>query len=116
MCMFVPSRMANQSCSGSGTVGMSHLHLTISSQAISLGNQIMIAGRSPRMIFSHRKRLVEPNLPKYMPFKRIDHFLVLEFEIPMQVSLSTTQSTSTAHWKSVPSFSLQASSPCFSTC
>ena len=90
-------------------------HFLSASSSTSLGNQIMIAGRSPRMIFSHKKRLVEPNFPKYMPFKRIDHFLVLEFEIPTQVSLSTTQSEptrTTVHSQSVPSFSLQASSPC----
>ena len=43
-------------------------HFLSASRAISLGNQIMIAGRSPRLIFSHNKHLVQPDLPKYMPF------------------------------------------------
>ena len=82
----------------------------------------MIAGRSPRLIFSHKKRLVQPNFPKYMPFKQVDHFIVLEFDIPTQVSpspLSTSTSTSTTTQPTAqsaptpPSFSLQASSSCF---
>ena len=49
-------------------VPSSQHHFLSCSTVISLGNQIMIAGRSPRIIFSHQKRLVNPNLPKYMPF------------------------------------------------
>lgn len=74
----------------------------------------MIAGCSPRMIFSHKKRLIEPNLPKYMPFKQLDHFLVLEFDIPTQFSLSPlpTSTTTQPTAQPIPSFSLQASSSC----
>lgn len=43
-------------------------HFLSSSTAISLGNQIVIAGHAPRMIFSHQKCLVKPNFPKDMPF------------------------------------------------
>ena len=93
-------------------------HFLSASKAISLGNQIMFAGRSPRMIFSHKKRLLEPKFPKYMPFKQVDHFLVLEFKIPTQVSLSplptstSTTTTTQPTTQSLPSFSLQASSSC----
>ena len=72
----------------------------------------MFAGHSPRMIFSHKRHLVEPNFPKYMPFKQVDAFLVLEFDIPTQVSLSPlpTSTTTQPTAQVVPSFSLQASS------
>ena len=49
-------------------VPSSQHHFLSCSKVISLGNQVMIAGHSLRMIFSHQKRLVNPNLPKYMPF------------------------------------------------
>jgi hypothetical protein len=64
------------------------------SAVISLGNQIMIVGHSPRLIFSHQKRLVEPTFPKYMPFTRINNFLALKFDIPAfspQPASPTTQ-------------------------
>ena len=57
----------------------------------------MIASRSPRMIFSHKRRLAEPNLPKYVPFVRVDGLMVLPFDIPAQGSFSLEpESTSTA--------------------
>ena len=85
-------------------------HFLSASRAISLGNQIMFAGHSPQMIFSHKRHLVEPNFPKYMPFKQVDAFLVLEFDIPTQVSLSPlpTSTTTQPTAQVVPSFSLQA--------
>ena len=43
----------------------------------------MIAGRTPRLIFSHQKRLLNPNLPKYVPFTQIDGFIALKFDIPV---------------------------------
>ena len=83
-------------------------HFFSASRAISLGHQIMIAGRSPRMIFSHKRRLVVPDLPKYMPFTRVDHFTVLKFDIPAQDSLSPRPDSDPASTQ--PFFSLQASS------
>ena len=62
-------------------------HFLSASRAISLGNQIMIAGRSSQLIFSHNKRLVQPDLPKYMPFTRLNNFIILKFDIPAQVFL-----------------------------
>ena len=50
---------------------------------------------------------------KYMPFKQVDYFLILEFNIPTQVSLSplpTSTTTQPTTVQTVPSFSLQASS------
>ena len=59
----------------------SSLHHFLSAlKSITPGNQIMIAGRSPCMIFSHKKRLLELKFPKYMPFKQVDHFLLLKFK------------------------------------
>ena len=81
-------------------------HFLSASRVISLGHQIMIAGRSPRMIFSHKRRLVIPDLPKYMPFTRVDHFTVLKFDIPAQDSLSPQPDPASTQ----PFFSLQASS------
>ena len=49
----------------------------------------MIAGRSPRMIFSHKRRLVVPDLPKYIPFTRLGALTVLKFEIPSPESISS---------------------------
>ena len=68
-------------------------HFLSASRTISLGNQIMVAGRSPRLIFSHTKRLVEPNFPKYMPFTRINSLLALEFDIPLPSPQPASPST-----------------------
>jgi hypothetical protein len=83
-------------------------HFLSCSTIISLGHQVMMADRSPRMIFSHNRRLVEPNLPKYLPFTRVDGLIILKFDIPVlspQAASPTTQSTASS--QSV--FSLQAS-------
>ena len=92
-------------------------HLFSCSTVISLGHQVMIAGHSPRMIFSHKHRLNEPGLPKYMPFTRVDGLIVLNFEILTQVfippqspSLESPQPASpTTQPFTQPVFSLQAS-------
>jgi hypothetical protein len=82
-------------------VPLSPRHFLSCSMVVSLGHQVMIAGCSPRLIFSHKRRLIQPNLPKYLPFTRLDGLIVLklEFETPAQVflppqsALTTTQST-----------------------
>ena len=82
-------------------------HFLSASSVISLGNQIMIKGRSPQMIFSHQKCLVNPNLSKYMPFTCINGLIALEFNIPVlspQPASTTTRSTIAQ-----PVLSLQAS-------
>lgn len=87
-------------------------HFFSCSTVISLGHQVMIAGRSPRMIYSHKRRLVEPGLPKYIPFTRLGSFIVLKFDIPVlspQPALPTTQST-VSESTTQPVLSLQASS------
>jgi hypothetical protein len=92
-------------------------HLFSCSTVISLGHQVMIAGRSPRMIFSHKRRLNEPGLPKYMPFTRVDGLIVLNFEIPAQVFIpprspspeSPQPASPTTQPFTQPVFSLQAS-------
>jgi hypothetical protein len=83
----------------------------------SLGHQVMIAGRSPRMIYSHQRRLVAPNLPKYLPFTHVDGLIVLKFEIPAAVfitpqspeSSQPVQPTTQLEPIAQPVFSLQAS-------
>jgi hypothetical protein len=88
-------------------------HFLSCSAAVSLGHQVMIAGRSPRLIYSPKRRLDKPTLPKYIPFTSLHGFLVLEFSIPSpthvpipsQPASPGTQSTTIA-----PTFlSLQAS-------
>jgi hypothetical protein len=77
----------------------------------------MIAGRSPRMIFSHKHCLNEPGLPKYMPFTRVDSLIILNFEIPAQVFIppqspsteSLQPASPTTQPFTQPVFSLQAS-------
>ena len=59
-------------------------HFLSCSTVVSIGHQVMIAGRSPRLIYSHKHHLEEPNLPKYMLFTRVDGLIVLTFEIPAQ--------------------------------
>jgi hypothetical protein len=63
-------------------------HFLSCSTVISLGHQVMLAGRSPRMIFSHKRRLIVPELPKYIPFTRVDGLIALSFDIPAQGSFS----------------------------
>jgi hypothetical protein len=46
-------------------------HFLSCATVTSLGHQVMIAGHSPRMIYSHNRRLVEPNLPKYCTISTI---------------------------------------------
>ena len=88
-------------------VSTSPHHFLSCSTAVSLGHQVVIAGKSPRMVFSHKRRLVEPHLPKYIPFTQVDSFVVLKFDIPAQESLSPWPDPATTH--SV--FTLQASYP-----
>ena len=71
-------------------------HFLSCSTVISLENQVMLVGQSPRMIFSHQKCLIERNFPKYMPFTRMNNFTVLTFDIPVlspQPASPTTQFT-----------------------
>ena len=74
----------------------------------------MIAGNSPWMVFSHKHHLVESRLPKYIPFTRVNHFVVLKFDIPATTdSLSPKSTTGNAstitHSIAQTVFSLQAS-------
>ena len=69
----------------------------------------MIAGCSPRMIFSQQKRLVEPNFPKYMPFTQINSLIALKFNIP--VLSQPVSPTGKMQLATQPFFSLQASCP-----
>ena len=85
-------------------------HFLSCSTVVSLGHQVMIAGRSPRLIYSHKRRLVQPNLPKYMPFTRVHGLLGLEFSIPTHVPI-LSQPTSTGIQSTIapPFLSLHAS-------
>ena len=81
-------------------------HLFSCSTIISLGHQVMIAGHSPRMIFSHKRRLIEPRLPKYIPFTRINGIIALKFDISFispessQPASPTTQPTTQSFFSS----------------
>ena len=70
-------------------------HFLSCSTVISLGHQVMIAGRSPRLIYSPKRRLVDPTMPKYIPFTNVHGLLVLEFSIQSPIlSQPRTQPTS----------------------
>lgn len=70
----------------------------------------MIVGRSPRLIYSHKHCLIEPNLPKYVPFTRLDGLIVLNFEIPAHVFLPPQSALPTTKSPIDPTvLSLQAS-------
>ena len=44
------------------------------------GNQHVIASQTPRMLFPHKFRILQPNSPKYVPFTRENGFIVLRFQ------------------------------------
>jgi hypothetical protein len=75
--------------------------LTITSP--SRGHHIMLAGRTPRLLFPQQRRLAKPNLPKYVPFAREGGYFVLKFDVPAQVSKCNPIT------QTPPSFALQAS-------
>lgn len=79
-------------------------HFLSCKRVISQGMQIMLAGRTPRMIYSHKDRLAEPQSPKYVPFTQDSGNFVLKFQIPV---LSDIQPHSTSTIQ--PFLSLQAS-------
>jgi len=70
-------------------------HHFLSCPAItSIGCQVMIASRTPRLLFSHKHHLSKPNLPKYVPLTKMDGYFVLKYEIPLPGSVfSQTAST-----------------------
>ena len=114
---YTPSRRLHQTCFGTDIViegtGDVHVRVVVKGMSIlfcfqnswhvqsssyyllscstitSCGHQVMVAGCSPRMIFSHKRRLVEPRLLKYMPFTQVDGLTVLRFQIPVQESVSS---------------------------
>ena len=97
-------------------VPSAHHHFLSSFKLISRGSQIMIAGRTPRIIFPHKDRLVKPRLPTHMPLTCVDGLLVLVFTIPtlasiLSISPGITQTTIPSMKQSdSPVVSLHASS------
>ena len=47
----------------------------------------MLAGRTPRLLFPHKDRLVTPNLPKYVPLAREQGYFVLKFKVPTKIPI-----------------------------
>ena len=69
---------------------LSSPHHFLSCAAVaSSGYQVMIAARTPRMLFPNYHRLAEPRLPKYVPLTKIDGYWALTFEIPAPRSISS---------------------------
>ena len=85
-------------------------HFLSCATVTSLGHQVIIAGHSPQMIYSHNRRLVEPNLPKYIPFTWEDGLIVLKFDIPARVSLPPQPASATTQSAAQTVLSLQPSS------
>ena len=81
-------------------------HFLSCATVTSHGHQVMLAGRSPRMIYSHKCRLVNPQLPKYIPFQQVDGLIVLNFDI---IPAQPASTTSEPHSPAQPIVSLQAS-------
>jgi hypothetical protein len=65
VCVIVSSKSILFHFRDSWHVPLSPQHFFSCPTVISLGHQVMIAGCSPRMIFSHKRHLIEPNLQKY---------------------------------------------------
>ena len=83
-------------------VPLSPHHFLSCTRVISQGKQVMLTGRTPRMIYSHKDRLVKPQLPKYVPFTQDGGNFVLKFHIPVEMSsIQPTQAVT-------PLFSLHA--------
>lgn len=70
----------------------------------------MLAGRTPRMIYSHKDRLAEPRLPKYVPFTQDGRNFVLKFEIPAQGTFSSQPFSTAIQMSSHDAVSLHVSS------
>ena len=50
-------------------------------------HQVMLAARTPRLLFPHQDRLATPNLPKYVPFTREQGYFVLKFKVPTRIPI-----------------------------
>ena len=85
-------------------------HFLSCSTVVSLGHQVMIAGHCPQMIYSHKCRLIEQCLPKYLPFIQINNLLVLKFNIPTEVFPPPQPASISRQSTAQLFFSLQASS------
>jgi hypothetical protein len=73
----------------------------------SIGCQVMIASRAPRILFPHKSRLSNPSLPKYIPLTKMDGYFVLKYEIPVPGSVFPQQTSTAAN--QTPAISLHAS-------
>ena len=51
------------------------------------GHQVMLAGRTPRLLFPHKHCLAQPNLPKYVPFSQEQGYFVLKFDVPTKICI-----------------------------
>lgn len=86
-----------------------HFLSSLSVTSPSRGNQVMLAGRTPRLLFQQKQRLAKPDLPKYVPFAREGGYFVLKFDVPTQVSLPPQCNPTTVRLATQTVLSLQAS-------
>ena len=84
--------------------------LTVTSPTPNGRHQIMLAGRTPRILFPHKDRLITPNLPKYVPIAREQGYFVLKFKVPMKTPLPPEPAPANTKSSSLkfPSISLYA--------
>ena len=85
--------------------------LTVTSP--SRGFHIMLADRTPRLLFPQQRGLAKPNLPKYVPFAwdLEGGYFVLKFDVPAPGQVSKCNPLIAVHpatTQTPPSFSLQA--------
>jgi len=74
----------------------------------STGHQVMIASRTPRILFPNKHRLAEPKLPKYVPLTKVDGYFVLKFEVPLQGSIASQPLSTASKAPAQEVFSLHA--------
>ena len=82
--------------------------LTVTSPA--RRHQVMLAARTPRLLFPHKDRLATPNLPKYVPFTRERGFFVLKFKVPTKIPIPPEPAPADTKSSSQKLLSLYASS------
>jgi hypothetical protein len=70
-------------------------HFLSCTTALSIGYQVMIASRTPRLIFPHKPRLSNPSFPKYIPLTKMEGYFVLKYDIPVPGSIPTSTTCQT---------------------
>ena len=90
-------------------------HFLSCTTVTSSGYQVMIATRTPRMLFPNNCCLAEPRLPKYVPLTKIDGYWVLNFEFPAPGFISSQLLSTTTQTAAQDAISLHTLTPPFAS-